>query len=126
MEKISMAIMMLFSLTACGINPPNDVTPVNPPVLNNFSTHTTITGNIAVADKPVGKFVSSLSNGITGNFKSTTTRGAFLTATQMSVPVGTAVVYEKLTDIPSSTLINQLLRGGSITVTVQSVISLVP
>jgi hypothetical protein len=44
----------------------------------------------------------------------------------MSVPAGTAVVYEKLTNIATSTLIDQSLLAGSATITVQSVISLTP
>jgi len=94
------------------------------PILSNYSTHTVISGNLATADKLVGTFISSLPDAGLSTFTSTTSRGTFTTATVLSVPFGTSVTYEKVTDISTSLVVEQMLRAGSSTALVIKVLSL--
>jgi hypothetical protein len=94
------------------------------PILSNYSTHTVITGNIATADKLVGTFISSVPDAGFSTFTTTTSLGTFTTATALSVPVGISVIYEKVTDISTSLVIEQVLRAGSSTVQVIEILSL--
>jgi hypothetical protein len=119
----TLILLTVSTVSGCGnVKTTGEASQATTPVLANFSTHTTVIGTIAVSDKQVGKFVSSLANG--DNFTTVTTRGVFITAKKLDVPADTSVIYEKMTDIPTETLLNQWLLAGSSSVVVQSVVSL--
>ena len=121
-----MVLVLIFFLGGCGLKTPNDANGTNSSsnaLLNNYSTKTTISGSTATAVKPVGGFVSSVVD-VGGGFVTTTARGSFITATALTVPSGTAVTFDTLTDTVSSLLIGRLLRTNTQTALVNSVVSL--
>lgn len=127
--KHARLILVIAFLTGCGLTPVDQLNKgngsnTNTPPFSNFSTHTTITGNLATAVKPVGGFVSSVVNSDLISFTTTVDRGTFTTATILSVPVGTAVTYEVVTDTSTNLVIGKLLRSGNTTALVTQVLSL--
>ena len=121
-------LVAVLLLNACGLTPPDQVNNSTGGNSNftNFSTHTTFSGNLAIAVKPVGGFVSSTGNLGASTFTTTTDRGSFTTTTALSTAVGTAVIYETVTDTVTNAVISQVLIAGNATTVVTSVLSLTP
>ena len=118
-------------LNACGLTPPNQANNSSGSsggnsTFTNFSTHTTFSGNLAIAVKPVGGFVSSKGNSSASTFTTTTDRGSFTTTTALSTTVGTAVIYETVTDTVTNVTASQVLIAGNATSVVTGVLSLTP
>ncbi len=118
-------------LNACGLTPPNQANNSSGSnggnaTFTNFSTHTTLSGNLAIAVKPVGGFVSSTGNSGASTFTTTTDRGTFTTTTALSTTVGTAVIYETVTDTVTNVAASQVLIAGNATSVVTGVLSLTP
>lgn len=123
-------VLIALSLTACGLTPPDQVNKSNGnnggTPFTNFSTHTTFSGNLAIAVKPVGGFISSVGTSGGTTFTTTTDRGTFITTTALSTTVGTAILYEKVTDTLTNVVVSQLLIAGNATSVVTAVESLTP
>jgi hypothetical protein len=124
-------VIIALSLTACGLTPPDQVNKSNgnnggTSPFTNFSTHTTFSGNLAIAVKPVGGFISSVGTSGGTTFTTTTDRGTFTTTTALSTTVGTAILYEKVTDTLTNATVSQLLIAGNATSVVTAVQSLTP